>query len=95
MIEDGSWWLRGLKKVSRADVGLLVGEGIASRFRASASLLVGGLGPAMAGCGATVVLGQVSAHWWVRAGSKARACSWVGESGNRVSWLVLPNGGQS
>lgn len=29
-----------------------------------AGLQVGGLDPAMVGCGAAVVLGLVSAHWW-------------------------------
>ena len=64
--------------------------------RASASLLVGGLGPAMAGCGATVVLGQMSAHWWLRLVPRLElAHGWV-SPGHRVSWgWCLPTGRQS
>ena len=70
--------------------------------RSGAGLLVVGLGPAPAGFRAEVVLGLVSAHWWVRLVLRLeQACFWAGagacpvvcEAGPEASGSFLLVGG--
>ena len=62
----------------------------------STGLLVCGLGPAMAGCRAAVVLGLVCTCWWVKFVPRLEQASWWAVPGPRRFWgWCMPTGGWS
>ena len=63
-------------------------------LRAGASLMVGELDPAIAGCVSAVVLGLLSTHWLVRLVLRPEPAHWwVGPSPRGFWGLCLPTGG--